>query len=101
MVGQTSDAHTAVDSVRRLSPDVVIMDIMLDEGNGIDVLRTIKRFDPAPVVFVFTNYTYAEYKERWMQEGADFFFSKSSDFRAMLESLRAVAIRARQGSVNS
>ena len=97
MVGQTSDAQTAVDSVRRLSPDVVIMDIMLDEGSGIDALQTIKSFDPGPVVFVFTNYTYAEYKEKWMQEGGDFFFSKSSDFRVMLDSLRTMAIRPRQG----
>ncbi|MGI8996549.1 MAG: response regulator [Pyrinomonadaceae bacterium] len=89
IVGQTPDAQLAVDFVRRLSPEVVIMDIRLRGGNEIDALRTIKRGDPAPIVLVFTNYTLAEYREKCMDAGADFFFAKSSEFKTMLKTLRA------------
>jgi len=101
IVGQTREAQLAVDFVRRLSPEVVIMDIMLHSGNGIDALRIIKRGEPAPIVLVFTNYTYAEYREKCMDAGADFFFAKSSEFKAMFETLRAFLKRPRQASANS
>lgn len=101
IVGQTREAQLAVDFVRRVSPEVVIMDIMLHSGNGIDALRTIKRGDPAPIVLVFTNYTYAEYREKCMDAGADFFFAKSSEFKAMFETLRAFLKRPCHGSANS
>lgn len=101
IVGQSPDAQITVDLVCTLSPEVVIMDIMLHGGNGIDALRTIKRCDPAPVVLVFTNYTYAEYREKWMDAGADFFFSKSTEFKAMLDTLRALLKRPRHTFANS
>ncbi|MDQ3687733.1 MAG: response regulator transcription factor [Acidobacteriota bacterium] len=89
IVGQTPDAQIIVDFVRRLSPEVVVMDIRLRGGNGIDALRTIKRGVPAPIVLVFTNYAHAEYREKCMDAGADFFFAKSSEFKVMLKTLRA------------
>ena len=101
IAGQTSDAQIAVDSVRRLSPDVVIMDITLNGGNGIDTLRTIKRCNPAPVVLVFTNYTDAEYREKCTDAGADFFFAKSKEFKTMLETLKGLLKHPRQPSANS
>ena len=69
IVGQTSEAQLAVDFVRRLGPEVVIMDIMLHSGNGIDALRTIKRGDPVPIVLVFTNSPMLNTeKNAWTQE---------------------------------
>jgi len=101
IVGQTREAQLAVDFVRWLSPEVVIMDIMLHSGNGIDALRIIKRGEPAPIVLVFTNYTYAEYREKCIDAGADFFFAKSSEFKAMFETLRAFLKRPRHAPANS
>ncbi len=89
IVGQTPDTQSVVEFVRRLSPEVVLMDIRLRGGNGIDALRTIKRGAPAPIVLVFTNYTHAEYREKCMDAGADFFFAKSPEFKVMLKTLRA------------
>lgn len=101
IVGQTCEAQLALELVRSLNPEVVIMDIMLQSENGIDALRTIKRGDPAPIVLVFTNYTYAEYRQKCVDAGADFFFAKSSEFKAMIETLRAFVQRPRHVSANS
>lgn len=101
IAGQTSDTQMTVDSVRRLSPDVVIIDVMLDGDMSLDALRTIKTCDPAPIVLVFTNYTDAEYREKSMDAGADFFFSKSTEFNPMLDTLRSLLKHPGHAPANS
>jgi DNA-binding NarL/FixJ family response regulator len=79
-VGQAQDGLEAVDAIRRIRPDVVILDIRMPGTNGIDVLRQLKKTQPAPRVIVLTNYSYQQYRERCEAAGADFFFDKSTEF---------------------
>ena len=60
--------------------DVVILDIRMPGGNGLDVLRRMKLEKNAPKVIVLTNYSLPEYKEAAMKLGADYFFDKSTEF---------------------
>ena len=60
--------------------DVVILDIRMPGGNGLDVLRRVKLEHNAPNVIVLTNYSLQEYKEAAMKLGADYFFDKSTEF---------------------
>jgi DNA-binding NarL/FixJ family response regulator len=80
LIGQASDAREASEAIRRLRPDVVILDIRMSGGSGIDVLRQIKRERPAPVVLMLTNCSYRPYRDRCMAIGADFFLDKSTEF---------------------
>lgn len=68
-------------------PDVVILDIQLPGGSGIDVLEEAKRLRPSPVVIMLTNYPLAQYRSRCSQAGADFFFDKSTQFERVSEVL--------------
>jgi chemotaxis response regulator CheB len=52
IVGQARDVPEAIDSIRRLKPDVVISDIGIPGGNGPDVLKNTKRDDPATTVII-------------------------------------------------
>lgn len=90
IVGQAHYALEACHAVSELKPDVVILDIHLIEGSGIDVLSRIKRLDPAPIVIMLTNSTTPPYRRKCMSAGADFFLDKSSEFenvRALVQSL--------------
>lgn len=80
IVGQAQDSLSAVRSIHRLKPDVVILDILMPRGSGFNVLQNIKKNKVAPVVIMFTNYPYPQYRKKCMEEGADFFFDKSSEF---------------------
>ena len=53
----------SIESIRRLHPDVVILDIRMPGGSGIDVLEDIKKTNTAPVVIVLTNYPYPPVSE--------------------------------------
>jgi len=59
-------------------------------GSGIDVLRSIKKDRPAPIVMMLTNYPYPQYRKRCMDVGADCFFDKSSEFNMVTDALKQI-----------
>jgi DNA-binding NarL/FixJ family response regulator len=87
VVGHAGTAREAIDNIRRVQPDVVLLDIRLDDGNGLDVIKQIKQHTQPPVVIVLTNYAYPQYRERFMQQGAEYFFDKSQELDVMLQAL--------------
>jgi len=87
IVGQTGYVHEAIKSIKKLIPDVVILDIRLPDGNGINVLEMIKKRDISTKVIIFTNYPYFQYRKRCLDAGADFFFYKAAEFEKLTETL--------------
>ena len=65
--------------------DIVILDISLPDISGIEVLKEIKSSDPDTRVIIFTSYPSAEFRERCIAIGADYFFDKCKDYRDILE----------------
>ena len=90
VVGQAQDAPEAMDGIRRTRPDVVILDVRMPGKNGIDVLRRLKKMQPAPKVIMLTNYAYQQYRKKCEQAGADFFFDKSTEFDQIPQALEQV-----------
>jgi DNA-binding NarL/FixJ family response regulator len=80
IVGQAQTAPEAINAIQSLKPEVVILDIRMPGGTGIDVLRHIKQAKPAPVAIILTNFPYWEYRQACLKAGADYFFDKSSEF---------------------
>jgi DNA-binding NarL/FixJ family response regulator len=79
VVGWSADARKAIADLPTLRPDMVVIDISLASGSGLDVLRALHHFDwaRATVKVVLTNHVSAEYRELGRQLGADRFFDKS------------------------
>jgi len=79
-VAQAEDAENALLIYRKLRPEVLILDIRMHGTNGIEVLKQVKSEQPAPYVTMLTNFPYPQYRKKCMQEGADFFLDKSTEF---------------------
>jgi DNA-binding NarL/FixJ family response regulator len=94
VIGETGGALEAIDSIRRLKPTAVVLDISMPGGGGMSVLETIKKEDHAPMVIMLTNFANEPYRRRCLQLGADYFFDKSSEFEKVIHVLRK-ARRAR------
>jgi DNA-binding NarL/FixJ family response regulator len=87
LVGQAGTVMDASRSIRELEPDVVILDIEMPGGSGLDVLAGLKRDRRSPVVIVLTNHPQPQYRERCLQDGAKFFLDKSTEFEKVVEIL--------------
>ena len=91
VIGQAGNHGEAVEGIRSLKPQVVILDIQMPGGSGIDVLKEIKRDSRPPVVLMLTNHADPFYRRRCIKEGADAFFDKSTEFTEVGEAVRLLA----------
>jgi len=93
VVGFAEDESAAVTAIAETEPDVIITDIRLKEGNGIEVVRQVRQRDFAsrPRIYVLSNYSNAEYRRQCALVGADDFFDKSGEYDRFLETLQHVA----------
>ena len=91
--GQAHDARVAYQSICALKPDVVILDIQMIGGSGIDVLKQIKQELRAPVVMMLTNRTSPPYRKRCQQAGADYFLDKSTELGKVKEIIQGLLAR--------
>ncbi len=80
IVGYADNLLSAMKGIIKSNPDVVIMDILLIGGSGIQVLKNIRRKKITAKVIMLTNYAQEEYREKCFEEGADYFFDKSIEF---------------------
>ncbi len=82
VVGCADSEDQAIDGINRSLPDVVIVDICLRDGNGLNVLRSVSQmiWIRLPVLIVLTNFPYPEYARECRRLGADYFFDKSTEF---------------------
>ncbi len=87
-IAQAKDLLEAIVSFHELNPEVVILDIRMPGGSGIDMLQRLKKVSNPPVVIIFTNYPYPQYRRKCIDVGADFFFDKSSEFEKIPQVLK-------------
>lgn len=80
IVGEARDGTGAAVLIEKYKPDVVILDIRMPRETGFEVLKQVKKSKSAPIVIMLTNYPYKQYKEKCLQDGADYFFDKATEF---------------------
>ncbi len=87
VIGQAGNADKALNDIRILKPDTVLLDIRLPGKSGIQLLGEIKEFKPEIKVIIMTNYDYPQYHHQSIRAGADHFFNKTREFESIIEVL--------------
>jgi len=91
IVGHADSAPRAIQDIASVNPDIAVVDIGLQQGNGFDVLRALKlRKDSGPIGIVLTNFTTRPYRAAAMRLGASYFFDKNREFLAMLRTIATI-----------
>ncbi len=90
IVGEAGDGREAIDRVRTLSPDVVIMDITMPDFNGIDATRQIVSEDPSAKVVALSMHAEKRFVEDMLQAGAAGYILKKSVPEDLVNGLRTV-----------
>ena len=91
LVGHSGKAREAIREIRRSDPDLVVLDLQLSEGSGLDVLKSLHPNSRKPVVIVLTNLSDATSRERSLRAGARYFFDKSTEFDQFLGTLSTLS----------
>ena len=91
LVDAVATAADAIAAFEAHHPDVVILDLILRVGSGLDVLRAIKQHTPACRVLVFSGHDKAPFRSRCLAAGADHFFSKIRQHRELIQELHNLA----------
>jgi response regulator of citrate/malate metabolism len=97
VVGEAHTGVEALDLVKRLKPDLVLLDIYLPDMSGLEVLRRLRELDSAPVdVIAITSAKDVDTLRRAMQGGVIQYLVKPFFFDTFRERLeRYAALRAR------
>lgn len=90
VVGGAGDGREAVELVRQLRPDVVVMDIWMPELNGIDATLQITGISPQTRVIILSMQGTSEHLYRSLQAGAYGYLLKGSAGKMLVEAVRAV-----------
>jgi DNA-binding NarL/FixJ family response regulator len=85
IIGEAQNVKDSIDSIKRLQPDAVILDLNMPDGSGIEVLKKIKDTNSKTKVIILTNYPFPQYKKICMEYGADYFFDKSNEFNKIVD----------------
>jgi DNA-binding NarL/FixJ family response regulator len=88
VIGQAGNADEALNDIRALKPDTVLLDIRLPGKNGIQLIGEIKELRPEITVIIMTNYDYPQYHQQSIRAGADHFFNKTREFESIIEVLK-------------
>jgi two-component system OmpR family response regulator len=92
VVGCAETEDDALAGIRELQPDVIVLDIQLRQGNGLNVLRRLQRMplQRRPVVIVFSNHAESDFRRRAVADGARYFLDKAADFDHLTEVLESL-----------
>ena len=88
--GQAGDAREALDLMGKLSPRIAVVDISLDGGSGLELIKDIKAQHPKIDALVLSMHDEALYAERAMRAGAAGYIMKREATSEVLDALRAV-----------
>ena len=88
LVGAVSNGAEAVSAASDDRPDVILMDLMMPEMNGIDATRAIRQAGQAVSIIILTGYSEEEYIEQAFDAGANRYLVKDVLADELLNAIR-------------
>ena len=91
VVGQGSDGVEAVALVKKLSPDVVVLDLEMPNMSGVDATKIIKFKFPKTKILILSGFENEKYVSEILRSGAGGYIVKNAGKPELVEAIRAVA----------
>jgi DNA-binding NarL/FixJ family response regulator len=90
VIGSSDDWHVALDQVKKLQPDVIMLDVTLKDANGIEVLKNLKIHVPNIKILMLSMHDENLYAMRSLKAGAQGYIMKQEAVEKVLGAIRQV-----------
>ncbi|MDR6915978.1 two-component system response regulator EvgA [Pseudomonas sp. 3296] len=90
VVGDATTGILAIDGVRKLKPDLVILDVDIPQLDGLSVMKRLSCITPRPRILIFTGAKNARLPQRCLQDGASGYVSKEGTMGELLNACLAI-----------
>jgi signal transduction histidine kinase/DNA-binding NarL/FixJ family response regulator len=88
--GEAVSAPEASEKIANAQPDVAVVDILLKDSSGIDLIKSLKRSHPETAVLVLSMFDEAHFAERVLRAGAMGYVMKQETSRKVVEAIRQI-----------
>lgn len=95
VIGEASSAGQALETVAAATPDVVVLDVRLPDGSGLDVAKKLREKHPAMGIVVLTMYAGDDQLFGALEAGASAFVPKDSPAEDVIAAARHAAVSPR------
>ncbi len=90
VVGEAVNGRSAVETARRLAPDIILMDLRMPDMDGVEATAAIRAILPGTRVMVFTTYSGDVLATRALDAGASAYMLKTTPPETLLDTIRKV-----------
>jgi DNA-binding NarL/FixJ family response regulator len=90
VVGEAGDGAEAIQLAHLLRPDIVLMDLVMPQVNGLEAMQLIKKEHPETKVIIITMHSEDAYRRTAEANGTDAFLLKKTLMTALLPAIRRV-----------
>jgi len=90
VLGEAEDGRMALEMVRNLSPQVVIMDVTMPNLNGIDATRRILAEHPKVKIIALSMHGHRRFVQEMLKAGASGYLLKECAFQDLIQAIRTV-----------
>jgi DNA-binding NarL/FixJ family response regulator len=101
VIGDASSGQQAIQFCQEVVPDVILMDINMPNGNGIEATEVLHRQFPQIIIIAVSAFRHEEMQQEIMRAGASGYMSKETDFVDMIKQIEEIIGRNSQATTTS
>jgi len=90
ITGESAGMDEAIEMIKIKKPDIVLMDINLSQGSGLDAVPLIRKFSPGTKIVAVSMHHQPAYVKKMLQMGARAYVTKNSSHEEMFKALEIV-----------
>ncbi len=91
IVGEAATPQACIEGILATRPAVVVLDVQLEGGTGLQVLRAVHLTAPQIAFIVFSNHSGPAYRKRYLSAGAMHFLDKSTEVDQLASVIKKVS----------
>ena len=90
ITGESGGLDEAIEMIKIKKPDIVLLDINLSQGSGLDAVPLIRKFSPGTRIVAVSMHNQPAYVKKMIQLGAKAYITKNSSYEEMFRALEEV-----------